>query len=169
MSNRADRSTRSRAMACGHDRSPIDGGAFGHRDRGSFPRKRAIYERVAMKLRRRQFLHLAAGAAALFALTNTTLAQDWPTRPVTLVVTAAAGGPNDLLARILAPRMGEILGQPVIIENIVGAGGMTGMSRVAMGVPDGYHFVIAVPIAPGTPSSREDEQPPFPSAPRGFL
>jgi tripartite-type tricarboxylate transporter receptor subunit TctC len=87
--------------------------------------------------------HLTAGAAALFALTNTTLAQDWPTRPVTLVVTAAAGGPNDLLARILAPRMGEILGQPVIIENIVGAGGMTGMSRVAMGVPDGYHFVIA--------------------------
>jgi tripartite-type tricarboxylate transporter receptor subunit TctC len=62
---------------------------------------------------------------------------------VTLVVTAAAGGPNDVLARILAPRMSEILGQPVIIENIVGAGGMTGMSRVASSVPDGYHFVIA--------------------------
>ena len=95
-----------------------------------------------MKFPRRKFLHLAAGAAALFALTNTTLAQDWPTRPVTLVVPFAAGGPNDVVARILAPRVSEILGQPVIIENVAGAGGMTGALRVARAAPDGYQFVL---------------------------
>jgi len=95
-----------------------------------------------MKFPRRKFLHLAAGAAALFALTNTTLAQDWPTRPVTLVVPFAAGGPNDVVARILAPRLSEILGQSVIIENVAGAGGMTGALRVARAAPDGYQFVL---------------------------
>src|SRR5207249_4618512 len=67
----------------------------------------------------------------------------YPTRPVTLVVTFAAGGVNDVVARILAPRMSEMLGQPVIIENVVGAGGMIGASRVARAAPDGYQFVIA--------------------------
>jgi tripartite-type tricarboxylate transporter receptor subunit TctC len=64
---------------------------------------------------------------------------------VTLIVTFAAGGPNDVMARILALRMGEILGQQVIIENVVGAGGMTGASRVARAAPDGYQFVIGGP------------------------
>ena len=83
----------------------------------------------------------AAGAAALFALTNTTLAQDWPTRPVTMVVPYAAGGGVDVLARIMAPRLTELLGQQVIVENVGGAGGMLGASRVAKAPPDGYQFV----------------------------
>ena len=69
-------------------------------------------------------------------------AQDWPTRPVTMVVPFAAGGPVDVVARSVAPRLAEILGQQVIIENIGGAGGMTGAPRVAKAAPDGYTFVL---------------------------
>ena len=58
-------------------------------------------------------------------------AQDWPTRPVTMVIPFAAGGAPDLLGRILAPRLAEYLGQSVIVENAGGAGGMTGAARVA--------------------------------------
>jgi len=65
-------------------------------------------------------------------------AQDWPVRPITLVVPFAAGGANDVIARLLAPAMGEALGQQVVIENVGGAGGMTGASRVAKAAPDGY-------------------------------
>jgi tripartite-type tricarboxylate transporter receptor subunit TctC len=68
-------------------------------------------------------------------------AQDWPTRPVTMVVPFAAGGALDVVARIVAPRMSEILGQQVVIENAGGAGGMTGASRVAKAAPDGYQFL----------------------------
>jgi tripartite-type tricarboxylate transporter receptor subunit TctC len=68
-------------------------------------------------------------------------AQDWPTRPLTLVVTFAAGGPNDVVARVLAPPMSATLGQQIIIENVGGAGGMTGAARVAKAPPDGYQFV----------------------------
>jgi len=95
-----------------------------------------------MKLPRRKFLHLAAGAAALIALTSTTLAQDWPSRPVTMLVTVAAGGGLDVLARILAQRLSELLGRQVIIENDGRAGGMSGVARVAKAVPDGYLFVL---------------------------
>ncbi len=69
-------------------------------------------------------------------------AQDWPTRPVTMVIPFAAGGAADVLGRILGPPLSEALGRPVIIENIGGAGGMTGASRVAKAVPDGYQFVL---------------------------
>ena len=65
-------------------------------------------------------------------------AQDWPTRPVTLVVPYAAGGPVDTIARIIAARMSELLGQQMVIENVGGAGGMTGAARVAKAAPDGY-------------------------------
>ena len=88
---------------------------------------------------------MIVGLAAFLAATASAAAQDWPRRPLTLVVTFAAGGPNDVVARILASRMSEVLGQPVIIENIAGAGGMTGVSRVANASPDGYQFVIAGP------------------------
>jgi tripartite-type tricarboxylate transporter receptor subunit TctC len=70
-------------------------------------------------------------------------AQDWPTRPVTLVLPYAAGGPVDVVGRLLAPRMSEILGQPIIIENVPGAGGITGVTRVAKAAPDGYQFVLS--------------------------
>jgi tripartite-type tricarboxylate transporter receptor subunit TctC len=68
--------------------------------------------------------------------------QDWPTRPVTMVIPFAAGGPADTVGRILAPGLSEILGQQVIIENLGGSGGMAGASRVAKAPPDGYQFVL---------------------------
>jgi len=80
--------------------------------------------------------------AATLAMTDGAAAQNWPTRPVTMVVTFAAGSSDDVLARILSPRLSELLGQQVIIENVGGAGGMTGASRVAKAAPDGSQFVI---------------------------
>jgi tripartite-type tricarboxylate transporter receptor subunit TctC len=70
-------------------------------------------------------------------------AQDWPLRPVTMVVPYAAGGPNDSQARILAARLGELLHQQIVIENVGGAGGMTGANRVAKAAPDGYTLLLA--------------------------
>lgn len=69
-------------------------------------------------------------------------AQDWPGRPVTMVVPFPAGGPIDVVARILAPPMSELLGQQIVIENVSGAGGMTGSVRVAKAAPDGYQFLL---------------------------
>src|SRR5262245_40324617 len=80
--------------------------------------------------------------ATLLAATATAGAQSWPTRPVTMVVPFAAGGPIDTVGRILAPRLSELLGQQVILENVAGAGGMTGANRVAKATPDGYQFVL---------------------------
>jgi len=69
-------------------------------------------------------------------------AQDWPSRPVTLVVPFAAGGPIDSIGRILATPLSERLGQQMIVENVGGAGGMTGTARVAKAPPDGYQIVL---------------------------
>jgi tripartite-type tricarboxylate transporter receptor subunit TctC len=70
-------------------------------------------------------------------------AQEWPTRPVTMIVPYAAGGPVDTIGRIVSGRLSELLGQQVIVENIGGAGGMSGSSRVAKAAPDGYTFLLA--------------------------
>jgi tripartite-type tricarboxylate transporter receptor subunit TctC len=70
------------------------------------------------------------------------LAQTWPTRPVTLVVPFGAGGSSDVIARVVAEGLRSELGQTVIVENIGGAGGMLGASRVAKAAPDGYQFVL---------------------------
>jgi tripartite-type tricarboxylate transporter receptor subunit TctC len=85
---------------------------------------------------------LAAAAATLVAATAPAAAQTWPTRPVTMVVTYTAGGTTDIVGRILGTRLSELLGQQVTIENIGGAGGMTGAARVAKAAPDGYQFVL---------------------------
>ena len=89
---------------------------------------------------------VGAAFAALAALCGAAAAQDatsaWPTRPVTLVVPFAAGGPIDVVARLISPHIGEALGQTVVVENIGGAGGMTGANRVAKSPPDGYTFVF---------------------------
>jgi len=69
-------------------------------------------------------------------------AQNWPTRPVTMVYPFAAGSSADVLGRVLASHMSELLGQPIIFENVGGAGGMTGSNRVAKAAPDGYQFVL---------------------------
>src|ERR1700676_1998144 len=80
-------------------------------------------------------------AAVSLMLTTGAKAEEWPTRPLTMINPFAAGGPNDVLARLFAQRMGEILGQSIIIENVGGAGGMNGADRVAKAAPDGYTFL----------------------------
>jgi tripartite-type tricarboxylate transporter receptor subunit TctC len=82
---------------------------------------------------------VAAGALGLAA---SAAAQDYPTRPVTMVIPFAAGGPTDVLGRVVGARMSEILGQQVVIENVGGAGGQTGSKRVADAASDGYTFVL---------------------------
>jgi tripartite-type tricarboxylate transporter receptor subunit TctC len=81
-------------------------------------------------------------ALAVLAATLPATAQNWPTRQVTIVLPFAAGGAGDILGRIFASRLSELLGQPVIFENVGGAGGMTGASRVAKAAPDGYQFAV---------------------------
>ena len=87
---------------------------------------------------RRQFLHLAAGAAALPAMCRIAWAQTYPSRPITIVVPYAAGGATDSIGRVMAERMRLSLGQPVIVENVTGAGGTIAVGRVARAAPDGY-------------------------------
>ena len=87
-------------------------------------------------------IRLIAAVAALVAATVPAMPQDWPSRPVSLVVPFAAGGPMDVVGRILALRMSEVLRQQVVVENIGGAGGMTGSARVAKAAPDGYQFLL---------------------------
>jgi tripartite-type tricarboxylate transporter receptor subunit TctC len=101
-----------------------------------------VIRQNAMKLPRRRFLHLVAGAAALSVLPRVARAQTYPTRPITMVVAFGAGGPSDIIARILAEGMRGSLGQPVIIENITGASGTIGVGRVARAAPDGYTLVL---------------------------
>lgn len=87
-------------------------------------------------------LLMVAAAAACLLYGGTLPAQDWPARSVTLVVAFPAGGSDDILGRIVAARLSELLGQPVTVENVSGAGGMTGTARVAKAVPDGYHIAL---------------------------
>jgi tripartite-type tricarboxylate transporter receptor subunit TctC len=87
-------------------------------------------------------LCVAVALAATLGGVGSAEAQSWPTRPLTMVVPFAAGGIGDVLGRILAPRLSELLGRQVIIENIGGAGGMAGAARVAKTAPDGYTFVL---------------------------
>jgi tripartite-type tricarboxylate transporter receptor subunit TctC len=84
----------------------------------------------------------AAALAALFSIGDAR-AQDWPSRAVTVVVPYAAGGPVDTISRILGARLSEILGQQFIIENVGGAGGMTGAARAAKATPDGYTVMLS--------------------------
>jgi tripartite-type tricarboxylate transporter receptor subunit TctC len=83
-----------------------------------------------------------AAIGLLLAFTGAAMAQAYPARPITMIIPFAAGGPTDVLGRVLAQRMGEILGQQVVVENIGGAGGMTGSKRVADAAPDGYTIVL---------------------------
>jgi tripartite-type tricarboxylate transporter receptor subunit TctC len=95
-----------------------------------------------MTIPRRRFLHLAAGAVALPAVSRIAMAQTYPSRPVTMLVPYGAGGATDTTGRIVAEGMRGPLGQPIIIENVVGASGTIGVGRVARTVPDGYTFVL---------------------------
>jgi tripartite-type tricarboxylate transporter receptor subunit TctC len=100
-----------------------------------------------MKLPRRRFLYLAAGAAALPIIPRIARAQTYPARPVTLVVPVAAGGGVDTAARILSEKLQEKLKQPVVVENRPGAGSMVGASFVAKATPDGHTLLLMEPAA----------------------
>ena len=106
-----------------------------------------------MKLpHRRQFLHLAVGAAALPALPRIAKAQAYPLRPVRIVVGFPPGGPPDIAARVLAERFSEAWGRPVVVENATGSGGNLAVERAARAQPDGYTLLMAsnaIVINPG--------------------
>jgi tripartite-type tricarboxylate transporter receptor subunit TctC len=88
-------------------------------------------------------IRVSAAAIALLSLAAThTAAEEWPARPLTMIVPGGSGGPLDVVGRIIAPRMSELLGRPVIVEPMPGAGGMTAAARVARGQSDGYQFLI---------------------------
>src|SRR5579871_5762141 len=95
-------------------------------------------DRIMFNLKR-----LALCALAIIATAGGAAAQNWPTRPVTMVVPFAAGSASDTAGRLLAVGLSEALGQQVIVEAIGGGGGMTGTARVAKASPDGYQFVFA--------------------------
>ncbi len=99
----------------------------------------------AVTLRRRDFLQLAAGAAALGTASTVASAQAYPTRPVHWIVSFTAGGPNDTVARIIAQYLSDRLGQQFVIENKVGAGGNIGMAAVLSSPPDGYTIGFVAP------------------------
>jgi tripartite-type tricarboxylate transporter receptor subunit TctC len=91
-----------------------------------------------MKFPRRQFLHLAAGAAALPAISRIARAQAYPSRPVRLLVGFSAGGTTDIAARLIAQWLTERLGQPVMVENRPGASANLAAEAVVRSPPDGY-------------------------------
>jgi tripartite-type tricarboxylate transporter receptor subunit TctC len=105
-----------------------------------------------MKLLRRNFLHLSAIAAALPAVSRIAQAQPYPSRPVHFIVSFAAGGPNDIIARIVGHYLSDHLGQQVVIENRAGAAGNVGMQSALSSAPDGYTIAFVGPnyaINPG--------------------
>src|SRR5262245_15575617 len=91
---------------------------------------------------RRKFLHLSAGAAAMPTVSRFAWAQNYPTRPVTIIVPFAAGATTDVSARIVGEHMSRTLGQQVIIENVPGAGGTSGSLRAMRARPDGYTILM---------------------------
>jgi tripartite-type tricarboxylate transporter receptor subunit TctC len=95
-----------------------------------------------MKLHRRHVLHLGAAMAAFPAVSRKAHADTYPARPITLIVPFAAGGPTDVLARILAAHMQTTLGQTIVIENVTGASGTLAGMRAARATPDGYTITI---------------------------
>src|SRR4051812_32400728 len=91
---------------------------------------------------RKGFHRLAFAAAFLAAGAVQAVAQSYPSKPINLLVPAAAGGPTDTVARLIAESMSRTLGQTIVVENVGGAGGTIGMARVAKSAPDGYSLAI---------------------------
>src|SRR5215475_9371147 len=106
----------------------------------------------AMKFQRRQFLHLAVGAAALPAVSRLAVAQPYPARPVRVIVPYAPGGPTDVFGRLIAQKLSEHFGKQFYVENVGGAGGNIGMGQGARAAPDGYTIVIVPPTIVINPS-----------------
>jgi tripartite-type tricarboxylate transporter receptor subunit TctC len=97
-----------------------------------------------MGLSRRFFLHSASAAAALSVCWRRAAAQNYPARPITMIVPFPAGGANDVVARIIAERMRQDLGQRLVIENVGGADGSVGVGRLARARPDGYTICLGI-------------------------
>jgi tripartite-type tricarboxylate transporter receptor subunit TctC len=95
-----------------------------------------------MRLPRRRFLHLAAGIAALPTVSRFASAQTYPARPITMIVPFAPGGGTDVPARIVGEHMARTLGQQLVVQNVVGAGGTIGSTRVMRADPDGYTILM---------------------------
>ena len=102
----------------------------------------AFQRENAMKLPRRRFLHLAAGAAALPAVSRVARAQAYPARPITLIVPFPPGGSTDVAARIVADHMSRTLGQQIVVQNVSGAGGTVGSTRAMRADADGYTILM---------------------------
>ena len=105
-----------------------------------------------MKHHRRSFGRtvLASGAATIIA--GVARAQSWPSRPIRLIVPFATGGGSDFIGRFMAQRLGQSLGQPVVVENKPGASGNIGANAVAKAVPDGYTMMVTVNTFTITPA-----------------
>ena len=97
-------------------------------------------------LRRREFLHLVVGAAAVPVLPRVAAAQSFPSRSITMTVPVPAGGALDTNARLVASGMSTALGQTVVIENVTGAAGSVGTGRVARAVGDGYTILYGANV-----------------------
>jgi tripartite-type tricarboxylate transporter receptor subunit TctC len=97
-----------------------------------------------MKIPRRRVLHLAAGAAALPAVSRIARAQTYPTRPVHIVVAAAAGGPSDVVGRLMGQWLSERLGQQFLVENRTGGGTNIGTEAVVRAPPDDYTLLLVL-------------------------
>jgi tripartite-type tricarboxylate transporter receptor subunit TctC len=104
-----------------------------------------------MRLFRRQFLHLALGAAALPAVARMALAQVYPARPVRFIVPLAAGGGLDFVARLTGDYLSRAFGQQIVVENKVGAGGLVGIEAAAKSAPDGYTVLVTADGIVSTP------------------
>jgi tripartite-type tricarboxylate transporter receptor subunit TctC len=100
-----------------------------------------------LMLTRRRFLPFATSAAILPAVTRIAGAQGYPSRPITVIVPTGAGGPQDVIARVITEYMRSMLGQPLVIENVSGANGSLGIGRVARAKPDGYTLAFSVSSA----------------------
>jgi tripartite-type tricarboxylate transporter receptor subunit TctC len=90
----------------------------------------------------RRIAALALVNAVIMAVAASAVAQSWPNRPLTMIIPYAPGGSTDLIARLVAPRLAAELGQPVVLENMAGVGGIAGVSRVAKAAANGYQFVL---------------------------
>src|SRR5262249_26301041 len=118
----------------------------GQHQGGMTRRVAGISEKDAMKLPRRNFLHLAAGAAALPAVARFAWAQAYPTRPVRIIVGFAPAGATDIMARLIGQWLSERLGQQFIVENRPGAASNIATEAVVNAPPDGYTLLVATSV-----------------------